>query len=788
MAEDYGLAAVSDSLAKQNDLLRTRQAEEIAAKNRENIANQEKLRIAERSAKISGDLVGTLGPVLATVDKAEKARVEVETLKASNNPLDFLDLIGKQVQDPGMYTRAGRSKTVAEATQAMNVRTQVASLQQSALSDLSQTVDMSLKASGGALESAKLSELQNQELINSEIMRVQTQAQTINANNQLQDSQLAMMSEEETRAAYQKAGGQPINIGGITFAPGVLENRMLALDARKDAREARAAGEELKKMNLVERMAQRELETMSVEELRPMLLNGDPNFKGEWVQKVYDRKMQAQSESTSRLAKEFEYQDFGARVTVPAIQEIDRMSPAIPPNTPLAASLGNYKNQVGTVMQLTKQFTDKGLPVPIEVLGAAHVAVQESRKELDAAIDKEAGIRAAGNKDLKIIYSELYRGNAAPQETVESYLGEQLEKNQPLTAVLPAEVATSVQRRFGEIYSQNMKEGMAMGIGFDKKQAKADAIRQAITEGVGAKITERTQELFTKQLDQPNHPLYGAVTKQQYLGMVASADREGSALFQSQYGLNDEEMQRFMAGQAIPGKVNDSNVMDLQKIQNQTLFMKMDAIESGLGKKFADWWGTQGPGFIDQVSQQRQMEAKKSGIQAMAMETFAGDMERKQQAAHMQSVQEAYDGYDDRKAIRYNEMVSFDLNPSHRQAALLQFNKELSDSEKKTFMSKFILPIVREGQANKLSYEQINGAVENAIDSNMTQDPEVAKIMKKVAKNRSSEVEQMESVMTQPFWRAAPDEPRIGFQPNAWLRRTTAQRKYEWYREVTGEK
>lgn len=787
MAEDYGLAAVSDSLAKQNDLLRTRQAEEIAAKNRENIANQEKLRIAERSAKISGDLVGTLGPVLATVDKAEKARVEVETLKASNNPLDFLDLIGKQVQDPGMYTRAGRSKTVAEATQAMNVRTQVASLQQSALSDLSQTVDMSLKASGGALESAKLSELQNQELINSEILRVQTQAQTINANNQLQDSQLAMMSEEETRAAYQKANGQPINIGGITFAPGVLENRMIALDARKDAREARAAGEELKKMNLVERMAQRELETMSVEELRPMLLNGDPNYKGEWIQKVYDTKMKAMSESTARLAQEFQYQDFGARVTVPAIQEVERMGPAIPANTPLAASIGNYKNQIGTVMQLTKQFTDQGKPIPLEVMSAANVAIEASRKELDTAIDKEATTRAAGNKDLKVIYSELYRGNAAPQETVESYLTEQLDKNQPLTAVLPPEVATSVQRRFSEIYGASAREGM-MNPGFDKKQAKADAIRQAITEGVGAKITERTQELFTKQLDQPTHPLYGAVSKQQYLGMVASADREGSALFQSQYGLNDEEMSRFMAGEAIPGKVNDSNVMDLQKIQNQTLFMKMDAIESGLGKKYADWWGQQGPGFIGQVSEQRQLEAKQSGIQAMAMETFAGDMERKQQAAHMQSVQEAYDGYDDRKAIRYNEMVSFDLNPSHRQAALLQFNKELSDSEKKTFMSKFILPIVREGQANKLSYEQINGAVENAIDSNMTQDPEVAKIMKKVAKNRSSEVEQMESVMTQPFWRAAPDEPRIGFQPNAWLRRTTAQRKYEWYREVTGEK
>lgn len=782
MAEDYGLSAISDSLAKQNSLMRKRQEEELAQKNREGIANAEKARIADRSAKVSQDLVGQLAPLVGTVDKAEKARVEVETLRSSNNPLDFLDLIGKQVQNPQMYTQSGRQKSVAEATQIMNVKTQVASLQQAAFADLSQVVDASLASSGGALEASKLNELQNQELINAEITRVQTQSQTLAANQQLQEQKLAMMSEEETRAAYAASQGKPLNIGGITFSPGVLESRMLTMNDRNEIRENRAALQEAKKFELDRKLAKRELETMNIEELRPMILSGDPRFELSDIKATYDTKMAAQSEATARLGQEFQFQDFGARVTVPAMQDVERMTPAVPPNTPLAAALGTYKNSVGTVMQLTKPFTDQGLPIPLGVLTAANVAIAESKKQMDIAIDKEATLRSNGNKELKTIYAETYRGNPAPRDVIEQYLSDRLDKNEPLTAVLPPEVATSVQRRFNDIYGETVKrDGMMPN--FDKKEARAEAIRQAITEGVGAKITERTQQLFTDQLDQPNHPLYGAVSKNQFLGLVSKADAEGIEFFRQNYGLTEDEMTRFIGGAEIEGKVNSSNVRDLQRIQNQSLYMQMDGIEAGLGKKYADWWSTQGTKFIGAVSQKRDLQAKQSGIQAMAMESFAGGMEQKQQAAYMQGMAEAYDSYDDRKAVRYNEMVSFDLDPGHRQAALLQFNPDLSDSEKKLFMKKFILPIIQEGKQKKLPYEGINAAIENAIDANMTQDPEVAKVMKKIAKNRSSEVEKMESVMTQPFWRQAPDQPRIGFQPNAWLRRTTAQSRYEWYRE-----
>lgn len=781
--EDFGLANITDSLKRQNELQAIRHREEQEQKLRTDVANQEKTRILERSTKISQGLVDSLGPLVGTLDKAEKAAAEVEQLRESNNPLDFLDLVGKQVQNPQMYTRAGRQKSIAEAQQMMNARTNIAATQQNALQSLSALVDANLSNSGSALEGAKLDELQNKEVIDAEMTRVATQAQQLANNNALQAQKLAMMSEEETRSAHAASKGGSIDVGGVLLSAGQLEERMITLDQRKDLRESRTAATELKKQELADKLAKRELETMNVEELRPMVLNGDPRFKLEDIKQVYETKQKAQSEQIARLGQEFQFQDFGARVTVPAMQDVERMAPAIPPNTPLSSALTTYKNTVGTVMGMTKQFSDKGIPVPLEVMAAANTAMEESKKEMDTAITKEAKRRANGSKELETIYTEMFRGNPAPQADVETYLKERLDKNEPLTALLPPEVANSVSRRFNEIYSKSMQGG-AMMPGFDKKQARADAIQQAIQEGVGEKITERTRDLFTLQLEQPSHPLYGVLNANQFLGNVAKADEEGKRLFQQTAGLNDQEMERFMAGQSIEGKVGPQNMVDLQRIQNQALFMRLDSVERGLGKKYADWWSTQGQQFIGQVTEGRKIASQQAGIQEMAMETFAGGMERNQQAAYMQGLSDALDSYDDRKQTRYNELVSFDQKPEHRQAMLLQWNPELSESEKKLFMKNFVMPIVVKGAENQQPYDAINGAIENAIDAGMTDDPVLAKILKKVAKSRSQDVEKLESVMEKPFWRSQPDEPRVGFQPNAWMRRTTAQRKYEWYREV----
>jgi hypothetical protein len=787
MANDFGLAAVTDSLKQQNDLMRKRQEEQLQQQARKAQVDQEKARIAASSARVTQGLVDSLAPLATTLDNTEKARVEVEQLRASNNPLDFLDLIGKQVTNPQMYTRAGRSKTLAEASQAANIRTQMASTQQAALSDLSQSLDANLAASGASLTSATMAEQQNAELIQAEIARVQTVTATLQSNQQMQDQRLAMMSEEEVRAAHAASGGKPIDIGGIVFAPGVLESRMVTLNERKHVRESRALAESNNKKELAKYLANKELESMNVEELRPMLLNGDSRYELADIKKVYDTKMGAQSEQLTRLSNEFQMQDFGARVTVPALQDIERMAPSIPKNTPLGHAFEAHRNTVGTITAASKTlFTDNNLPIPVEFSMTAFESIKQSQEALDKAIDKEATLRSAGNKDLKTIYTEIYRGNPAPQEAVETFARERLEKGEPLTAIFPAPVASAVTERFNSIYGAKMAASQGQ-LNVDKKQIKEEAIQQAITEGVGREITQRTQELFTIQLDDPTNPLYGSVSKNSFLGMVARADAEGDQAFMRAHGLSTDQLRDFKNGRPVEG-LSDENSVELGLLQNQALFMQMDAVEVGLGRRYAEWWETQGPQFINKVSEGRQAQAKQQGLQAMTMETFAGTMERNQQAAYMQSLSDAVDSYDDAKASRYQQMISFDQNPGHRQAMLLNFDTTLTDSEKTLFYTKVIQPIIEEGKRQKLDYPEVNILVERAIDSGSTDDPEVTKVMRKVAKNRENELKKMDAMMDRPWWRSVGMALTPFKDPleRGWEQRVTSSEPYNWYKKIIG--
>jgi hypothetical protein len=129
-------------------------------------------------------------------------------------------------------------------------------------------------------------------------------------------------------------------------------------------------------------------------------------------------------------------------------------------------------------------------------------------------------------------------------------------------------------------------------------------------------------------------------------------------------------------------------------------------------------------------------------------------------------------------------MVNFDLNPKHRQAVLLQMDDSLNDQEKKIFMKDFLLPIIDEAQKNGLSYEDTNIQVEKAIDANMAPNEQVAKLLKKVAKKRPSIITNIESATGNIFWRIAPGESRMGFQPHTFVRRSVLGSSYVWYQDA----
>lgn len=774
---DFGLSALSSSLTRQDEFRAARQKQEQDMLAETEKANREKAKIAQQSTAVSQQLAKDTTGLVDTLGKVESAKQEVDALRSSSNPLDMLSLIGKQVRDPTLYTREGRSKTVAEANQLLNAKTQVASIQQSALQDLSQLVDTNLALKGAGLRSAQLSESQNQELIQAEVTRIQTMGANLAASNTLQEQKLAMMSEEETRRVFETSKGQPIDVGGVVLSPGLLEQRMQTLEDRQIMRDARESARDSKKLELEKKIAKKELETMNVEELRPLLLNGDSRYDLADIKQVYDTKMNAKTADLERQTQLFKYSDFGASTLVPAIQDADRMGQAIPSNSPAGVALKAYQNSIGFVASRLKQFQDSGVPIPVEIIASADVALREEREKLDKAIDKEATLKSKGDKNLKDAYTNLFRGEPVDRASVTSAVQTRLEKGAPLDDILPPEVGKLVQTRYQEIFQDLQRKNSMNPLGSDKATIKQMAMQQAINEGIGTVITNRTQDLFTNQLKDPSNPLYGAMSPNTFLGMVAKADAEGTADFKRTYGLSDEEYTRFAKGEAIEGKVTSAQRAELGVIQSQRLLMQLDSVNPGLAKKYSEWWSTKGPAYAEKTQQDRIANATRSGLPDAAMETYAGDMEKEGQYAYMQVMSAAYDSYEGAKEERFNNMVSFDYKPTHRQAALLQMDESLNDGERQAFMKGFIFPLMAQAREGNLDYEQTNALIEKAIDANVAEDPQIAKLLNKVAKNRSRITENVESIMTKPFWRAQ--------NPN--LRRALSVRKYAWYEEIAGE-
>lgn len=785
-AMDFGLGALTEAIAGSANALRVKQQEELKTQQAREQANQQLAEIASKQSQVSQELMDSLAPVLKTVGDAEAGRVEQETLRSSGDPLDFLTAVGNQIVDPGKYTQAGRTKRVAEATQQMNVMTSVAGLKQAAMADLGKAVEANFAASQGGLNAATLTLQQQNELLQAEVTKASTLAGTLANQTSMQQTALMSMSSQQLKALAAKANGQPIDVGGIMIQPGILQERVEAIDERELQAENRALVRAAKNWELDAKLAKKELQTMSLEELRPMLQTGSDRFELADIQEVYRIKQEAMTASIERDTKIFQYTDFGASVLAPAIQDLDRSVQNIPKGSPLESAAQGYRSMLVAVTAGLQEYQKSGLPIPVEAIDGANKTLLAARESYEKRIEAEAKFKAKGDKDLQDIYTETYRGNQPPQASVESAIQSRLKKGAPLEDVLPSAEAKRVSQLYTQKY-QELRKANQFNSDLKEDDIKQMAIQQAMEQGIKESITKRTEGLISGQVMAPDHPLAGRFTPEQVVGLIGTADQRGLATFQSTYSLSDEEMASFLAGNAVPGKVTQADSAVLARIQTQELMMDLDSRESGLGRRFADWWTKKGADYVSQTQQKNMQAANATGVQAQVMEGFANKVETEQMGAYRMILASAAEDYDGKKSERYQQMISFDLNPSHRQAALLQFDDSLTDGERQTFMKNFVLPIVAEGQKSNRDYDDINTMIEQAIDANMTQDPQVAKILKKVAQNRPKIVNNLESVMGNTFWRPGPNQPRMGFQPHAWLRRTVAQRSYGWYEQLMQE-
>jgi hypothetical protein len=798
-SSDFGLGALNQSLAQQDALREQRQLEQQKQALRVDQGQKDMAKIAVAGTQVSQQVVDSMAGLTKVVGENQKAEQEMRDLQTSGNAGDFIQAIGKTISDPQRYTAAGRAKRLAEESNNVQALTAVASAKQNMLSMAAGAVDAQVKAQAGPLNMAQLQETQGNERIQAELARTQTQAQTLATNNQLQEQQLAMMSPADTKAALAKSGGKPIDVGGVIISPGQLQSRVDQLDARQDIADARQAAQETKRLDLNDKLARRELETYSVEELRPMLLNGDPTgkFKLNDIKQVYDTKTAAQTDAIQTAVKAFQFQDFGASTIAPAADEINKIQPNVTPGTPLARQLQQFKSTVGAVANTAEQFRNKetgGYDMPPAVAAASNLAVNDAHDKLMAEVNKQAKQQAKGDKNVEEILNNTLVGNPAPKETVQAAILDRLDNNRPLNDILSDATATKVKQIYTQTYQNLLSQAIANPMANSaesKKLLKEQAQQEAIKQGIGQEITSRTVDLVTNQIDMPDNPLVGQYDKNSFLREVANADSRGRKIFKDTYNLTDEEMARVSQGQAVPDKgVGPEQIANLTTTQNQELFLELDSHQNGLAKKYVDWWGQKGGDYINRVQDARHQEAQKGGIQGLSYESYASEMETQQSQDYVGSLQDSFNnGYDQTKKERYHNLVSFDTRPEYRQAALLQLDSSLTDSEKQKFMGDFLLPAIKDMAAKGGTYTYINDQVEQMIQAGVSNSPEVQKILQKVSKNRTNNVNTLEGILVKPFWnRVALSMTPFASDPESTLERSvSSRREYQWFEDLYKE-
>ena len=785
---DFGLGAITESLSNQAALALKRAELERQNQVKEQEVIKQKAQLAQKSMDIQSQLIDSMSPLMDALKTTTAAAEEQKKLRESGTLSGFLEAEGNKILDPAKYTKAGRAATIATEQQKFQINSEMATQKQALLEQTAKVVDMNLLAGATELQKAQLDEKLGQEKIQTELTRVATQGQFMQNSIILQDQVLSTLDSNAARAAYEKSGGKPVDIGGVMIAPGLLEKRAIEAEKYDLAKENAALAAEAKNETLRLKNMRAMAQHMSIDELRKAMVNPSPDQDVQIMQQVYDVKVKARTDMVTQATQQAQFTDIAASVLVPAKDDIVKMSAAARPGTIVADGVTAYTKSMTQAGILLAQIPE-GQPVPLEVAVMVQDIVTKGKATAEAAIAKQIAVESKGDENLKSMLNSVYHGEPINQGTVETAVNARLTKNQSLADIFPPAVATRIKKRYDELYSDLLKKSaMSFGGDTDKELLRQQAQRQAIEEGIMQSIPNRADDRQVLQLSQPRHPLAGFYTPTALLTTVREADQAGEEKFMQINGLTPEEMNELRNGRDLPQKnILASNARSqLYAMQNQALFLSMDTKEPGLSAKYAQWWAENGDKYAADTAQKRLANTKT--LEEGALETFANGIELNQTQEYNASIQDAHQMYDNEKIQRRKDMMSFNLDPVQKQAAALQFDSTLNDAERKQFMKGFIVPIIQQAKEAKLDYNATNQKVEQAIEANMSNDPVIAKILKKVAVNRTTVNENLESIANPipnlAWWNPVPAKYMA---PQFLPENQKGKRNYQWLIDAANE-
>ena len=808
-------------------------------------SKQQALAIGEqsRAAAAAGRQrqLGLLSSVAGVVQKGQKAMA----LSDSQNPMDHLQLWLLQHSDPE-YTRAGntgRLQYLSTAAQAIGIQDSL--IQDGYKDQISHIQDVT------ALKDAQLSDTETlahvkaqvgQARIDSYVNGMKSRAGLLTAQGQMQDSILANMDTDATKAALAKAAAAPnksVNISGIDITATALQDRVDALDVRAynegvyrlnkekqaladtdlaqvTAAQAEAAkngyaminGVQVSPAQLAARQQdivsgqaglssnqlsimtnarqmdiwnqQHTLGTFNLEELNKIRLNGGVNPESG---QHFDLGMLNTAITSLETAKQ---QDTAMQVGAAAVgnpmQSSKDMSDYIDSiQAPPGSQLANTLQKQKLILQAASGTVDATQRDSLASFGDILSGIRDNA---DKAVAAQAKAMSHGDKNLEEAYGYQLRGQMIPDGTLSDALIAQVTATKPVNQWLDPKLSGVFTKAYQNALAVSGQVTSDGSMPADLATRKAAAAASAMNEVRAAASSGVTDQVMSAQAMDPTSPINRAGIKpMRILSIIHSADEVYGDKYLAQSGLSDADKAAIRAGTK-----QDSGYAAAQA---GGLIMELNKVKPGLGDAYVEYWSSKSRSdMVDGFVAGQERSAAGQGLQALSgaslvLPTLGADMDTYAQV--LQSGQDAL--HQKQFAQEHANYVSFGADPSAKQVFLLQSTPGLTDNQRQDAYQTLIAPILDEVKAQNMSTAQGSTYIESRLRNLQPDTPEGKSLLKAVLAGRNTALDAGDNltkllpVMNQftPSWM-----PFKGDPAGAILDRVDAH--YGWWQDLQKNK
>lgn len=801
----FDLGTFAEDWKKQEELRATRQAEETKALTRDQVTNQELAGVQDQSLKARQGYVDAIVPVVKQYRTLADAQQKQQALMQSGGFMDHLQLLQDQMTNPSLYTSEGRQKTRAELNAGVALAATLNDAQQNVFSGQMDQIKNRATLANAQLEKAKLLERQNSDVIQAQLERQKAITEGLSQTATAKDLLLSDLSGDQLLAAKQDAikNGGKTNIQGFDISQAQVETRIAA--QTNLAYEMKLKQLKLEEVDdkLVEQNQNRILASMSLTQKQNMIA-GKPiqitdgknnmtltaaDFKPNLLKQSYDLSKQIFDDQISQQMNAANSNDVAQTTMIPMITQAKTIvnNPSIPETNPVKSLAKQHMAALDPLIKSYNAAEDafQKNPTPENKLAfdglksAMQTQLAKEQQDMDATIDKQAKLDARGDPDLSRIIADTYRGNPVSKEAVYNSVTGALTTGKSIEGALPHTAALLVQKAYSDKLNELRQTKQMTGDMIADTQLRKQAAIEALDVGVSQMTASATDQFIGGQANlDPNkaadaqNPIASArdyqgnkiFTPETFLSFTKKADSDALELLkqtQKYSNLDDKAIADLSSGKSvtISGQTitPDAFLTDRNRFENVSLMLSLDLKKPGLAQAYINWWKTNGTEYAKNTADGYIQTAATGSVQDNVIRTLGSQVVQDSVDRYNYGVLGVEEDYKQEQQNQRKQWVSYDLDPLNRQAALLQFDKNLSDQDKTVIMRDGIGPLIQQAKSKGLAYDDTNILVENALSDPEHLMPQIAnnqplkKALAKMYPNRGHTLLSMEAITDSPW-------------------------------------